>query len=139
MEKEQSGTEEEKKDREKREAERKNDFHTERRKYEQLCRGEGIRLVRVIDYHMLPFIQKVHRNSPYSGVTVITTESIIESLNLCVVNGITDSFELYPNGSWIYNHSRVALSVHLCIGLSKWKTYWRDKFFQKRFSQLVLT
>ncbi|XP_058262144.1 prolyl 4-hydroxylase subunit alpha-1a isoform X4 [Hemibagrus wyckioides] len=44
VEKEQSGTEEEKKDREKREAERKKDFHTERRKYEQLCRGEGIRL-----------------------------------------------------------------------------------------------
>ncbi|XP_034164930.1 prolyl 4-hydroxylase subunit alpha-1a isoform X3 [Pangasianodon hypophthalmus] len=43
-EREQRGTEEEKKEREKREVDRKKDFLTERRKYEQLCRGEGIRL-----------------------------------------------------------------------------------------------
>ncbi|XP_060795464.1 prolyl 4-hydroxylase subunit alpha-1a isoform X3 [Neoarius graeffei] len=42
-EREQKGTEEEKKERENREVDRK-DFLTEKKKYEQLCRGEGIRL-----------------------------------------------------------------------------------------------
>ncbi|KAI4890596.1 hypothetical protein NFI96_032420, partial [Prochilodus magdalenae] len=45
-EKEQSVKEEEEKEREKRETNRKN-FLPEKRKYEQLCRGEGIRLVRI--------------------------------------------------------------------------------------------
>ncbi|XP_062859273.1 prolyl 4-hydroxylase subunit alpha-1a isoform X2 [Trichomycterus rosablanca] len=41
---EQSGTDEEKKHEEKRSADRKKDYLPERKKYEQLCRGEGIRL-----------------------------------------------------------------------------------------------
>ncbi|XP_027023756.1 prolyl 4-hydroxylase subunit alpha-1a isoform X2 [Tachysurus fulvidraco] len=41
----QRGTEEEEKEeREKGEADKKKDVHTERKKYEQLCRGEGVRL-----------------------------------------------------------------------------------------------
>ncbi|XP_072523004.1 prolyl 4-hydroxylase subunit alpha-1a isoform X2 [Salminus brasiliensis] len=43
-EKVQSGTTEEKKEREKRETEKKKSFYPEKRKYEQLCRGEGIKL-----------------------------------------------------------------------------------------------
>ncbi|XP_046709708.1 prolyl 4-hydroxylase subunit alpha-1a isoform X2 [Silurus meridionalis] len=41
---EQTGTDEEKKEREKREVDKEKGFFTERGKYEQLCRGEGIRL-----------------------------------------------------------------------------------------------
>ncbi|KAF4085456.1 hypothetical protein AMELA_G00118700 [Ameiurus melas] len=43
-ERDQRGTGEEKKEREKREVDRKKDFLTEKGKYEQLCRGEGIKL-----------------------------------------------------------------------------------------------